>query len=435
MLCSVLSARRGVPIVRALLAALVLCCTASPAVAMSYLMMRDEPLVDQAHGIVVAEVVQVEPATLAFQNETVYLLAIERSLSPRRTRAYERMALPGSPPDTLAGYRPFGVPRLEPGDRLLVPFERRLDGTIVPLQLTLGLFFERVVEGRAYYMRVLEPAGDLGKGRNGAFHAARDATRFEQWIAARASGRARTVDYLVPDLVEQQSKFNLTRANDTFFIRWFDFDASTTVNWRAVAAGQTGMVTDEFLQFQQALAAWTNHGGSTILLGYSGTQAGTDTHCDDGTSDGNVVLWNDPFMSIGGTFTCPGSGTLAVAGPCFFGNTMQHNGVPFHPAFEARLTVQDGAGCFFDGNAGANGAQVLTHEIGHTLGFGHSCGDGGSGACVGGSPADQATMRALAHNDARGAVLGTDDQAAAAFSYLDAAGADPGAIFKDAFEN
>ncbi|HET9484938.1 MAG TPA: hypothetical protein VFO79_13345 [Xanthomonadales bacterium] len=417
--------------VAGLIALLAFACDAS---AMSYVMTRDEALVDGAHGIIVADVVQVERATLAYQTETVYVLAVDRMLSPRRSLAYERLALPGSPPDALAQYLPHGVPKLAVGDRVLVPFERRLDGTIVPRQLALGLFFEQVVDGRSVYVRALDQVGDVGKGRNAAYHAPRDAGRFEQWITRRSRGAKAAVDYLEPDLGDVAAKFNLSRDNNSNFLRWYEFDADIVVSWTAVAGGQNGMVTDEFLQLQQALAAWTNDGGSKILLSYGGTVGGTDTFCDNGSSDGNVVLWNDPLGTIGGTFSCGSGGTLAVAGPCFFTPPMTYNGMPFDDIFEARLTVQDGAGCFFDGNSGANGAETLTHEIGHTLGFAHSCGDGSSGACVGGSLADEAVMRASAHGDGRGAALGLDDRSAAAFSYLAPGGAPPDAIFANGFE-
>jgi Metallo-peptidase family M12B Reprolysin-like len=179
---------------------------------------------------------------------------------------------------------------------------------------------------------------------------------------------------------------------------------------------------------QNAAAAWTNDAGSQISIPYTGTVAS-----DPGNSSNNgvsAVVFDDPTSVIAGSFNCSSGGILAIGGPFFTGSTTAFAGQNFHTAIEGFVITQDGAACFYNGNSGLNGTEVLTHEIGHTLGLGHSCGDALSPACSTSAALDDAIMRASAHGDGRGGSIRSDDQAAALFLYP---GANPN-LFKNGFE-
>jgi hypothetical protein len=187
--------------------------------------------------------------------------------------------------------------------------------------------------------------------------------------------------------------------------RWIQFDSDQTLVWRAGPEGQANTASDEFASVQQALAAWTNDPNSRILTTYAGTMA-NPVICNNPPQSGigfaGHVCWNDPAGRIGGSFNCNGGGTLAIGGS--FAGTPSHsvNGQLWYRRSDAFVVIQDGAGCFMDGDNGADGAELLTHEIGHSLAFGHACGDSESPACNSSAVLNQATMRAFAHGDGRG---------------------------------
>jgi Fibronectin type III domain len=177
------------------------------------------------------------------------------------------------------------------------------------------------------------------------------------------------------------------------------------VGWRSLASGQPGLADGGVSEFQTALAAWDNDPNTNIKYRYDGTTASTAGF--QGADGINAIIYGDPNNEVDGTFTCispgNGSGILAVGG------TWTNSASGVVPIGEGDIVINDGVGCWFDTPARAQ--QIFTHELGHTLGLGHSCGDAASGNCVPGSLQDDAIMRANAHNDERGARLNDDDRA------------------------
>ncbi|MEO6065828.1 MAG: hypothetical protein ABIP49_08645 [Lysobacterales bacterium] len=403
--------------------------SASTSHAMSYVQMADEDLVAQADGAIIGTV-EGSPMPVMDRDgvriASRYRLAVESSLGGKSSRV-EQFQLPGWQGDEGSAWRAMGVVSLARNERVLLLYERRADGVLLPLHLNLGIFIERLDGLDRYYARGLDNATNAEPARNSEYNAARRANRFEIYVANRLKGLQAEVDYLIPK--PSSAKFTSITGGGTP-VRWFDFDQSITVNWRANSDGQAGMVQDEFQLFQNALNAWNNDATSRIQWGYAGTIA---PGAANPPAPFGRVLWNDPNNQIGGTYNCAQGGVLASAGPGFQITPTLYRGTLYNPIRSAQMVTQDGAGCYFDSAGGVNGTEIFGHEVGHTLGFGHSCGDPQSPACASNPLLDDALMRALAHGDGRGASLRVDDIAASNQWYFLAPPAqDP--IFANGFE-
>ncbi len=387
-----------------------------------YVMMSDGDLADQAKLIVVGTVLD---RKTGFSKRPImrYQVRVEEVVKGDLPTGIVEVDVLGG--QTISGMNLsiHAVPQFEIGDRTILYLMPNRYGTYGILQLMLGAFREVRIAGSRLAVRDLREAREVFRSPQGSqFRRHRDFERFSRWLADHAAGQKRTVDYFLTPIEEETQpqptidEFNLSKRDDRF-ARWFSFDEDNAIGWEVHSAGQDGLDGGGTSEFQAALQAWNDDSDSTIAYNFSGT---TDivtgfTEFDDI----NTMIFEDPNDEISGSFDCDGGGTLAIGGAWSGVPFNEFKGREFRTIVAGDIIIQDGVSCVFEAspNSSKLAEELYAHELGHTLGVSHSCGDEGMPSCT-----DLALAQALmtgggVHDDGRGAALNVDDRAAISFLY------------------
>jgi hypothetical protein len=263
--------------------------------------------------------------------------------------------------------------------------EDEATGLLVPLPEAAGLEVvgERHEPVTAYdRARLLEHLAEVARGR--------------EWNRERAGATA------VPaSLVPPPAECQFLRHSDGFPIRWFGYETGGgPVGMFHTTPGQVGITDGGVSSIQQGTAAWTNHASSVIRYAYAGSVPAS-VNCVDGAQQ-SATWFNDPCADIPDLSGC--AGTLAFGGGFFQIATAPHDGDPWHPIQAPFVVVNNGAQCI----GAVSFAEMMTHELGHTQGFGHHA--------VAPAP-NNPTMSAIIKGDGRGAALVGADRTCASYAY------------------
>ncbi len=303
----------------------------------------------------------------------------------------------------------FGAPSFQPGERVVLFLTVGADGSLRTNQLALGKFtVEMNADGVPHAVQRLEPGTAVlvapGTSPLPASMPLDDLLNEVEGAGPAADG----APAFRTEPPEATATFPSQEASAPYTFlgnppaRLFEVDEGLPISY---LIDQTGDATLGFPVSHQAivdaLAEWSNTNVPTaaISLVDGGLTSDLTTPCRYGA---HKVVFNDPFKKIPNPTNC--AGVLGLGGFCWKGfETKVVNGTTFRRTAAATLILANGWGACPVWTQ-CNVAEVATHEIGHSIGLGHSLDT-------------DATMYHTAHFDARCADVRTDDINGVTFIY------------------
>jgi len=301
----------------------------------------------------------------------------------------------------------FGMPKFEAGQDVLVYLNTWPDGSLRVHQGFLGKFKinRDQVTGRLFVERQLEGENVsimAGSGNNGTnrseletytrrIESLMEANRakmlaFEQSYYSDVPLLSEPADYHAKEFKDEMTPL-WALLNPTTPSRWFEPDSNQPVVFYVNPTG-----APSFLQLQEdmqsAMSAWSI---GSLRVNYGGTTGGCGVQVADGA---NTISFNNCDNYFSASQSC--SGLLAVSGIVRYmpNQTTTIGGTRYAKAIEANMSFNPYGLCNFTNRCQLQ--EVVTHEMGHGLGLGHSSDS-------------NATMSGYVHFDNRCASLMPDD--------------------------
>ncbi len=346
--------------------------------------------------------------------ETQTTIRPERVFKGRLSGPLVIRDLGGELPDGR-GFAVFGRPDYVVGRRVIVFAVPHPEGEYQTAEFTLGKFeIWRDSSGRRYLARDLLTRSSRGVryleapgSAVPALDTLRDYGSFVRMLRSPARDEtperpARPVSGLHPEEVRGRPSVRPLWAqwSQTTLYRWSN---GATASW--VQSSTPSLIPGGgYAEARAAIAEWTNHSTSTINY-----------------TDGGIASSGTNFINLSSQNTCGaigpfcGSGVIGCGGP-FYSGTHVWRGETYRTVTSGHVEIR----ALTDSSCVSSGtfAGTVTHELGHTLGFGHS--DTGFTSPHDVCRGDENAAQMRSYVQSRGTSLGTDDSDAARWVYGDA---------------
>jgi PKD repeat protein len=153
-----------------------------------------------------------------------------------------------------------------------------------------------------------------------------------------------------------------------------------SVDWVGVGS-QPGYVNGGVDEAKTAMSSWSGYSGANIRYVWGGMSSQAPGGLDKANGI-NEVIFNDPLNEISGTWTGGGgvvgrggfnriSGSRSWSSPIAADATHTTKTYTAYDIIEGNMVLQDGVSPS-TGISSSRFAEIIAHEFGHTLGFGHS---------------------------------------------------------------
>jgi hypothetical protein len=312
-----------------------------------------------------------------------------------------------------SGLEVFGRPDYVVGRRVLVFAVPHPEGEFQTAEFTLGKFeVWRDRAGRRYLARDLLTRSTTGvdflRSPDSAAPAAdtlRDYRAFVRMLRSRRGADVETSAGPAAGLEPEEPgarpglRPSWAQWSSSVLYRW---NNGATASW--VQSSTPSLIPGGgYAEARAAIAEWTSHPTSTINY-----------------TDGGIASSGTNFIELSAQDTCGaigpfcGNGVIGCGGPFYSGSHVWRSET-YRTVVRGHVEVRalTASNCVSSGVI----AATVTHELGHTLGFGHADTGTTSAHDVCRGDEDAAQMRSIVQN--RGTSLGTDDSDAARWVYGD----------------